>query len=285
MGMNIFAGTQDSGVYRSTDGGGSWIPARNGLFPNAQIQALAVSGSYVYAGTFEEGVFRSIDTGNSWQAVNTGLPPNPSVVNFAVLGTKILINTLADGVFLSTDTGLSWTSLHWGWSHPYVSSLLSDGRNFFAGTDSEGVFLSSDSGRSWSAVSSGFPDAFVLTFARDDSNLYAGTYSKGVWRRPLSEMINLNAVAETTPTENSITTYPNPLSQSTTINFSSPESGAVEVTIVNLLGTEVKRIFSGELSSGEHQFSWDASGVPPGMYECVVRADGKSQEIPIVLEH
>jgi hypothetical protein len=55
-----------------------------------------------------------------------------------------------------------------------------------------------------------------------------------------------------------------------------------EVTIVNLLGAEVARIFSGELSAGEHSFSWDASGAAAGMYECVVRVGGSFQRIPIL---
>jgi hypothetical protein len=78
--------------------------------------------------------------------------------------------------------------------------------------------------------------------------------------------------------------YPNPFSQSTTISFSSPESGIAEVTIVNLLGSEVARVFSGELSAGQHIFTWDASGMPPDMYECVLRMNGKIQQTPIILK-
>ena len=81
-----------------------------------------------------------------------------------------------------------------------------------------------------------------------------------------------------------IQTFPNPFSQSTTITFSSPESGMAEITIVNLLGSEVARVFSGELEAGEHSFEWsNTSGVPDGVYQCLLRMNGRVETLPIVL--
>jgi hypothetical protein len=56
-----------------------------------------------------------------------------------------------------------------------------------------------------------------------------------------------------------------------------------EVTVVNLLGEEVARVFSGELQAGKHSFSWDASRMPPGMYECLVRMNGSVEQVEMVL--
>ena len=53
------------------------------------------------------------------------------------------------------------------------------------------------------------------------------------------------------------------------------------MTVVNLLGSQVVRIFSGELAAGEHSFAWDANGMAPGMYECFVRMNGIVQRIPL----
>lgn len=79
-----------------------------------------------------------------------------------------------------------------------------------------------------------------------------------------------------------LNTYPNPFFQSSTITFSCAEAGAGEVTIFNLLGAEVARIFSGELGAGEHSFQWDASGAAAGVYECVVRVGGETRRIPVL---
>jgi len=77
--------------------------------------------------------------------------------------------------------------------------------------------------------------------------------------------------------------YPNPFSRSATIKFSYPSSGVGEVTIVNLLGAVVARLFDGELSAGEHSLTWDPKNASPGMYECVVRVNGSVQQIPLTL--
>ena len=50
-----------------------------------------------------------------------------------------------------------------------------------------------------------------------------------------------------------------------------------------LLGTEVSRLFSGPLAQGPHSFTWDAGGMAPGMYECLVRMNGTVEQTSLVL--
>ncbi|HZK77252.1 MAG TPA: hypothetical protein VFD13_10115 [Candidatus Kapabacteria bacterium] len=53
---------------------------------------------------------------------------------------------------------------------------------------------------------------------------------------------------------------------------------------LNLLGVEVAHLFSGELGAGEHSFQWSKPiGLPDGMYECLVRMNGRVQTLPLVL--
>jgi hypothetical protein len=91
-----------------------------------------------------------------------------------------------------------------------------------------------------------------------------------------------SSVAQTPPSPPEIQSYPNPFTLSTTITFSSRDEGFADVTVVNLLGEQVARIFSGELAAGEHSFSWDANGMPPGMYECIVRINGHVQRVSMI---
>jgi hypothetical protein len=85
----------------------------------------------------------------------------------------------------------------------------------------------------------------------------------------------------------SLTAYPNPLTHSTTISFTSPESGAAQVLVVNILGQEVARVFEGELpasENGERHFTWDARGMAPGVYWCEVRMNGHVERVAVVVE-
>jgi hypothetical protein len=80
-----------------------------------------------------------------------------------------------------------------------------------------------------------------------------------------------------------LTSFPNPFSQSTSIKFTSGNSGFTQVSVMNLLGSEVARLYSGELESGEHSFTWDARGMAAGMYVCIVRDGDSVSQLPIML--
>jgi len=110
------------------------------------------------------------------------------------------------------------------------------------------------------------------TFVVDDISLTGTAFDPFVSVNPASVPSKFGSVQN----------YPNPFSQLTTISFIS-ESGYTEVSVVNLLGEEVVRVFSGELSPGEHSVIWNAGGNVPGMYECIVRQGERAQRIPISL--
>jgi serine protease len=65
--------------------------------------------------------------------------------------------------------------------------------------------------------------------------------------------------------------YPNPFNNSTTISFSLSHEGQASLTIYDLLGRRIRQMQAGNLSAGEHQFTWngtDESGasVTSGVY-------------------
>jgi hypothetical protein len=89
------------------------------------------------------------------------------------------------------------------------------------------------------------------------------------------------------PIPMSMLAYPNPLthSHSTTLSFTSPQSGYATVSIVNALGVEVARVFEGELSVGEHSVEWNTpSELPSGMYECILRMNGQLSRVGMIVQ-
>jgi hypothetical protein len=282
-GTNLFASTGVS-VFLSMNNGSSWTT--DTVMP--KFQSFAMIGTNLFIGT-GSGVLLSTNSGISWTAASNGLP-DVGVSALAVIGSNLFAGTAGSGVFLSTNNGTSWTAASTGLSgNGYgVMDFGVSGTNLFAGTAGSGVFLSTNNGTSWTAVNTGFSDTsftdtIIIVFALSisDTYLFAGT-NAGVWRRPLSDF-GFSAVAPAPLEQQSITTYPNPCTSSSTITFSCAESGEGEVTIFNLLGAEVARVYEGELSAGEHSFTWDASSAAPGMYECVVNVNGKVQRTAISL--
>jgi len=65
--------------------------------------------------------------------------------------------------------------------------------------------------------------------------------------------------------------YPNPFNPTTTIRFTIPknercETQDVSITVFDLLGSEVKTLVNEEKPGGEYTVTFDASGLPSGMY-------------------
>ena len=263
---DLFAGVT-GGVYISTNLGLGW-DEYGGTLSDLNVQALAVSGTYLIAGTDTGGIFFSPDFATTWYG--SGSLIDTSITALAVIGTNLFAGIQGRGVLLSTDTGATWRAINTG---------LTD---LFAGTENGGVFLSTNFGSNWNAVNVGLSDTDVKALAVSGSNLLAGTYGAGVWRRPLSEMIKESIAADRLTTKPEISSYPNPFSKSTKIAFTS-KTGYATVSIVNLLGQEVVRLFSGELAAGEHAFTWEAHDVPQGIYECVIQTGGHIERAPMIV--
>ena len=293
LGSTIVLGTQDGGVFLSRDTGLTWVTADSGLGLSPTVSHIAVIGDTLFAGTYH-GAFRSVDTGKVWTQMTNGLPDS-SLLCFAVLRKNLFAGDDGGrGVFRSTNNGESWFSASNGIPDHFVivSLAVSDSNLFAGGYDYNGaggrVFLTRDLGNSWQDVSiPGY--GIVESLATDSAYLFAtldyGTNSStGVWRRSLSEMISSSAVAAVPPKPYEVWNYPNPFSESTTITFASERSGNATVSILNLLGEEVARIYSGMLGPGRHSIPWKKpASLPPGAYECRIELNGKVLTVPIML--
>lgn len=108
FGATVYAGMYGSGVFRSDDGGDSWVAVNEGLTVTDQkvCALLAVNEDTVFAGTAEGGIFRTMDGGDSWVEVNTGLT-NTSVGELAVIGRTIYAG-MSERLVHSVDGGESW---------------------------------------------------------------------------------------------------------------------------------------------------------------------------------
>ncbi len=60
--------------------------------------------------------------------------------------------------------------------------------------------------------------------------------------------------------------YPNPFNPRTSIVVDILEDTDVDITVYNLEGKEITKLFKGFLTSGNHKFSFDASELPSGIY-------------------
>ena len=126
----FYMGVASGGVFRTTDGGASWVPITDGKVPLGSTGSIVVADSdpnIVWLGTGSDGVrsnvstgrgvYRSLDAGASWQFA--GLydvgqigavrihPTNPDIVWVAANG-DIFKPGRERGVFKTADGGRTW---------------------------------------------------------------------------------------------------------------------------------------------------------------------------------
>ncbi|NWG28791.1 MAG: T9SS type A sorting domain-containing protein [Ignavibacteriaceae bacterium] len=102
---------QNEGLYRSTDGGGSWgspiysVPSGNNIF---SIAAKSGAPNYLlFVGT-RNGVMRSTDSGASFQSANNGIPANSWVRDLEIDSSGVIAAATTNGLFTSTNNGDLW---------------------------------------------------------------------------------------------------------------------------------------------------------------------------------
>jgi len=170
MQPTLYAGTIGQSVWRSTDNGDTWGRASNGLFPEADIRALAVSPSNpdtLYAGT-ENGIFQTTDAAESWHHLPSlmdgrevwaiAIDPNASDTVYA--------GTCPSALFKSMDGGANWKQLTVDLAEecegvpiiPRVTTFVidpDDSQMLYAGIEIDGMRLSTDGGETWTERSEG----------------------------------------------------------------------------------------------------------------------------------
>lgn len=71
-----------------------------------------------------------------------------------------------------------------------------------------------------------------------------------------------------------LSAYPNPFNPSTVVGFRLSVFGEVSVKVHDLLGREVATLVNGKMIPGQHSVTFDAAGLPSGMYVIVLETNG-----------
>lgn len=175
----LFAGTGQSGIFRSANNGANWTAVNNGYSTTGAVCQLVPGATSLYVTTFVSGnCFITTNNGINWTQLNP-----PEALGFAVIG-KCLIAEGTYGIYRSADSGNTWT-YNYGFELSHGYPVVVFGHYLFAGNN-PGYVRSADSGATWTAPdSNSFPTGFasgVYAFASLGKYIFAGTYGPGIYR-------------------------------------------------------------------------------------------------------
>jgi photosystem II stability/assembly factor-like uncharacterized protein len=196
----FYMGVASGGVFRTTDGGESWVPITDGQVPLGSTGAIEVSESnpdIIYVGTGSDGVrsnvstgrgvYRSSDGGKTWRFAglyNVGQigavrihPTDPNTVWVAANG-DIFKPGAARGIFKTTDGGRSWRkTLYVSDSTGAMDVELQPGNpsvvyawmsrierkpwSIISGSREGGFYKSTDAGETWTRHATGLPGELI----------------------------------------------------------------------------------------------------------------------------
>jgi photosystem II stability/assembly factor-like uncharacterized protein len=156
--------SQDGRVlYKSTNGGGSWLNISPSTLVRWGIRAVRVSPvdpNIIFAASDEDGIFRSTDAGSNWQSANQGLTGRRcATIEIDSLGDVIYLGLYFDGIFKSSDGGTTWREISQnikavGCNDLDFVSALNDSAVVVA---KNGCFIQQSEGSEWQRIETGIP--------------------------------------------------------------------------------------------------------------------------------
>ena len=158
----LLAGTDNEGIFRSTDLGDSWAPANVELpdeFDDLEITVLAFAQKdrTIYADVLGD-LYASTDTGKTWSEVPTDSPCE--INGIVIIGNRIYISGYpggedVGGVWYSDDEK-SWIPMNDGLTDLWIREFTNIGTTLVVGTEEGGVFRKKATEDSWHPINSAF---------------------------------------------------------------------------------------------------------------------------------
>jgi photosystem II stability/assembly factor-like uncharacterized protein len=254
-----------SGIFRTTDEGNSWGLMNLNRWGNVQCIASNPYQANVYVSD-ENKLYGTTDNGRSWiNLYYSGSSAHRIRINSQ---RHIYILRKYGELLRSTDFGNSFQVINNGLPtrYSYLHDIAFDSEDNIYLATNDGMYKSKDNGASWSMVdgSNISKNINVLAFNNEDL-LYAGTFNSGVYKSV--EMLT-NVDANTNLIKNFFLyqNYPNPFNPTTTISYSIPQSGFVELKIYDILGKEVAVLVDEEKSAGKYKVIFNGNNLSSGVY-------------------
>jgi photosystem II stability/assembly factor-like uncharacterized protein len=201
----LYAGIDQSGIFRSIDSGGHWEPIHNEV-SGTRVKAMAVdpaTSGTVFVGTLS-GILKTIDGGNNWEIVLesdgsisdfiSSITVDPTKTSIVYAGTTSVQGGEKSGIYKSIDGGNQWTFSNTGLENTDIQAIVIDPiqpTTLYAATiqmcgcaggiseNEGGIYRTIDGGLSWSRMIKGLFDVRSNSLAIDPLNhstLYAGTF-------------------------------------------------------------------------------------------------------------
>jgi photosystem II stability/assembly factor-like uncharacterized protein len=262
--------------FITVDGGKNWIKRSS---TSKYFDKLKFTDTNHLWGINQSGMWVSYDTAASWKKIYGG---DYFIGSWSFDFSDSLygvVTTSYNQAYLTTNGGNSWTTFNKPvGNHPTDCRILGqyidgsqrvletggDGKILLTYIYPNGVVDFSYQEPSYTGIKLNKIDVFV------DNNfpyVWIGGNGFTIWYRQFEKIVT--DVKRNNPPPSSFAlsqNYPNPFNPSTIITFALPTKSFVTLKIFDILGREITTLISKELSAGNHEWEWNATGFVSGVY-------------------
>jgi photosystem II stability/assembly factor-like uncharacterized protein len=286
------AGYGSSHLFKSTNAGQSWIDIGTSLpdAPGYSVIVDPVNQNNVFFGN-DITVYASTDAGNSWFEYSNGLPEATFIydLNIVNVSHRLRVATHGNGVYeadidlvipveLIAFTGTSENNkikLNWATATELNNKGFEiersiDNKDFVTRGFVNGSGTSTEL-HEYSFIEDALNEKLFYRLKQLD---YNGNYS-------YSKTIEINSVYASSfeLSQN----YPNPFNPTTIIQYAVNSKQLVTLKVYDVLGNEIVTLVNEENPVGEYKITFDASGLPSGIYFYKLQAGDYNQTRKMIL--
>jgi photosystem II stability/assembly factor-like uncharacterized protein len=264
-------------MLKTVDGGATWVKWEGNFATYMSGDAIDMFfygpnlGWLVGANT----LFLTFDGGQNWHLQKSGYWTFHSIQFFDSLEGWVSARGFGGepySILHSTDGGFDWVSRC---SPPADARSLTfhDRMRGYAycGTLQGSVYYTSNGGADWQYHTPDPSRSYIRAIAFADDGTGWAVGRNGVILKTTMDGIATGIDEDPLPDLEPVSyclhqNYPNPFNPRTTIHFGLPHTEYVTLKVYNVLGEEVSMIVEGKHGAGMHHATWDASGLPSGVY-------------------
>lgn len=173
-GHNIYAGSLEDGLFKTSDNGINWSQHTNGLFQKQVFRMKINNQDDIFIGSEDEGIFRSTDGGDNFEQI--GLPIS-KVENFVIAPNGSFYFATPSGVQVYNPQSEKWKNL--GLHAVEAVDINMATEELYTATFADGVYRSTDYGNTWIETSintASLTSVYNIKVLKDSSLLVATQY-------------------------------------------------------------------------------------------------------------
>jgi len=256
----------------------------NSAIPAEEIRGIAIDAQgNKWIATWGGGVAKF--DGTTWTVYKTSNSPIPNNYCISIYfdGTYFWVGTSGSGLArFDGTTWLVYTEANSDLPSNTVFSAMKEGSKLWFATAGGLALLEGTTWTVFNPSNSGLPGLYCKDIDIDpNGNKWIAT-DQGVAEYRQGGIVGIHEPLLVYPNKN-FNIYPNPFTQNTTISWQTSNYAFTDLKVLDAIGNEVAVLVNSAMTEGEHQATFNATGLPEGIYFCQIIVNGLVETKKIVV--